>query len=75
MRRRARVEHPLTPLRYALRAACGCLSRCARLHIIKNLFKHRKVRYRGLRKNTAQLHILFALANLVMARRALLGVA
>ena len=44
-------------------------------HIIKNLFKHRKVRYRGLRKNTAQLHILFALANLVIAKRALLGVA
>ncbi len=44
-------------------------------HIIKNLFKHRKVRYRGLSKNTAQLHILFALANLVIARRALLGVA
>ena len=44
-------------------------------HIIKNLFKHRKLRYRGLRKNTAQLHILFALANLVIARRALLGAA
>ena len=44
-------------------------------HIIKNLFKHRKARYRGLRKNTAQLHILFALANLVSARRALLSVA
>lgn len=42
-------------------------------HIIKNLFKHRKVRYRGLAKNTAQLHILFALANLVMAKRALIA--
>ena len=40
-------------------------------HIIKNLFKHRKVRYRGLTKNTAQLYSLFALANLVIARRAL----
>jgi IS5 family transposase len=40
-------------------------------HIIKNLFKHRKTRYRGLAKNTAQLHILFALANLVIARRSL----
>jgi IS5 family transposase len=27
-----------------------------------------KVRYRGLAKNTAQLHTLFALANLWMAR-------
>ena len=43
-------------------------------HIVKNLFKHRKVRYRGMKKNTAQLHILFALANLVAAKRALLGV-
>ena len=42
-------------------------------HIIKNLFKHRKARYRGLAKNTAQLHILFALANLVIARRSLLS--
>ena len=38
-------------------------------HVVKNLFKHRKVRYRGLAKNTAQLHTLFALANLVLARR------
>jgi IS5 family transposase len=42
-------------------------------HIIKNLFKHRKTRYRGLAKNTAQLHSLFALANLFIARRRLLG--
>ena len=38
-------------------------------HVVKNLFKHRKVRYRGLAKNTAQLHTLFALANLVLAGR------
>lgn len=31
-----------------------------------------KVRYRGLAKNTAQLHTLFALSNLWMARRTLL---
>ncbi len=35
-------------------------------HIIKNLLG-----YRGLRKNLAQLHSLFALANLVMAGRML----
>jgi IS5 family transposase len=40
-------------------------------HVVKNLFRHRKVRYRGLRKNTAQLFSLFALANLVLARRLL----
>jgi IS5 family transposase len=42
-------------------------------HILKNLFKHRKVRYRGLAKNTAQLHVLFALVNLVIAKRSLLA--
>lgn len=31
-------------------------------HIIKNLFSYRKVRYRGLAKNLAQLHSLFTLA-------------
>lgn len=44
-------------------------------HIVKNLFGHRKVRYRGLRKNTAQLEVLFALANLVIARKYLLKAA
>ncbi len=38
-------------------------------HVVKNLFGYRKVRYRGLNKNTAQLHSLFALANLYRARR------
>jgi transposase, IS5 family len=42
-------------------------------HILKNLFKHRKTRYRGIAKNTAQLHTLFALANLVIAKRNLLA--
>ncbi len=41
-------------------------------HVVKNLFKHRKVRYQGLAKNTAQLMTLFGLANLVLARRWLL---
>ena len=38
-------------------------------HVVKNLFRHRKTRYRGLAKNTHHLHTLFALANLVLARR------
>ena len=67
---RALVEHPLpAPSGAALRAACGRLSRSARLHIIKNIFRHRKVRYRGLEKNTGQLRVLFALANLYLVRR------
>jgi IS5 family transposase len=39
-------------------------------HIVKNLFRHRKVRYRGLAKNGHQLYTLFALANVVIGARA-----
>jgi IS5 family transposase len=42
-------------------------------HIVKNRFRHKKLRYRGLKKNTAQLHTLFALANLLIVKRALLA--
>jgi IS5 family transposase len=41
-------------------------------HIVKNLFRYKKLRYRGLAKNTAQLHTLFALANLVIVKKTLL---
>jgi transposase, IS5 family len=40
-------------------------------HIIKNLFGLRKVRYKGLAKNHAQLMTLFGLANLLIAKRSL----
>ena len=40
--------------------------------VIKRQFGFTKVRYRGLKKNTAQLTTLFALSNLWMARRKLL---
>jgi IS5 family transposase len=39
--------------------------------VVKHLFRHRKVRYRGLAKNLAQLYSLFGLANLYKARHAL----
>ncbi len=42
-------------------------------HVVKNLFRHRKVRYKGLAKNAAQLFALFGLANLVIAKPALLA--
>ena len=42
-------------------------------HVVKNLFKHKKTRYKGLTKNTSQLLTLFGLANLVLARRWLLA--
>ena len=41
--------------------------------IVKQQFGHAKVRYRGLAKNTARLTMLFALSNLWMARRQVLG--
>jgi IS5 family transposase len=41
-------------------------------HIVKNLFRHKRLRYRGLFKNTAQLRTLFALANLVIVKKTLL---
>ncbi len=42
-------------------------------HVVKNLFRHKKTRYRGLAKNEAQLFSLFGLANLFLARRSLLA--
>jgi transposase, IS5 family len=42
-------------------------------HVVKNLFRHNKLRYRGLAKNTAQLYTLFALANLVIVKNTLLA--
>ena len=44
-------------------------------HVVKNLFGYKKARYKGLAKNCAQLYSLFALANLVIAKRRLMAVA
>ena len=71
-RARALVEHPFASALRRCPSGKGSalwLSRSTRLHIVKNIFRHRKVRYRGLAKNTAQLRVLSALANLCMARR------
>ena len=38
-------------------------------HIVKNLFRHRKVRYRGLARNGHQLYTLFGLANVLIGGR------
>jgi IS5 family transposase len=38
----------------------------------ERLFNHKKARYRGLAKNGAQYDTLFALGNLVIAKKALL---
>ena len=42
-------------------------------HIIKNLFKYKKVSYKGIAKNAARHTMLFALANLVIVKNALLS--
>ena len=42
-------------------------------HVVKNIFRHKKTRYKGLVKNTSQLFSLFAFANLLLARRWLLS--
>ena len=39
------------------------------LRLLKCQFRHRKVRYRGLGKNTSQLLVMFALSNLWMVRK------
>jgi IS5 family transposase len=44
-------------------------------HLVKNLFGFKKVRYKGLAKNEAQLYTLFALANLVIAKKKIMAVA
>ena len=41
--------------------------------VVKRLFGYRKTRYRGLRKQTAKLNIMFALANLYLADRKFLS--
>lgn len=42
--------------------------------VVKGQFRYRKIRYRGLRKQTTKLNILFALANLILADRPCLAV-
>ena len=42
--------------------------------VVKGLFRYRKTRYRGLRKQTAKLNMMFALANLILADRPSLAV-
>jgi IS5 family transposase len=41
--------------------------------VVKRLWGHAKVRYRGIRKNLAQMHTLFALANVYRMRRQLMS--
>ena len=61
-----RLEDGLEKLKASIRAKVE-----HPFHYVKNLFGHKKNRYWGLAKNTAQLFTLFALANLVIAKRRL----
>ena len=38
------------------------------LHVVKNSFKYKETRYKGLAKQDTQLNVLFALGNLYMVR-------
>ena len=42
--------------------------------VVKHLWKHRKTRYRGIKKNAAQLLMLFTLVNLYKSRKKLLAI-
>lgn len=75
-KRRALPDTPLGDLQEQLERAKASIRAKVEhpFHVVKNLFRHRKTRYKGLAKNTAQLFSLFGFANLVLARRWLLGV-
>ena len=71
---KAMAEGPLKQLTQALEKVKAQIR--ARVehpfHVVKNLFRHKKARYKGLAKNGAHCDTLFALANLVIAKKALL---
>ena len=71
---KAMAEGKLKAATQALEKAQAQARACVEhpFHVVKNPFRHRKVHCRGLAKNTAQLHTLFALANLVIAKPALI---
>jgi IS5 family transposase len=74
-KRRALPETPLGKLLDKIERAKASIRAKVEhpFHVVKNLFRHRKTRYRGLAKNLAQLFTLFGFANLVLARRRLLA--
>jgi len=63
-----RMKEPLEQMKARIRAKAEPL-----FHIIENLFRHKKLRCKGLAKNTAQLFALFGLVNLLIAKRRLLA--
>ncbi len=63
-----KVAHEFEPLKASVRAKFE-----HSIHIVKNLFGLRKVRYLGLFKNTVQLYMLVGMADLLIGKRRLLG--
>ena len=72
--RRAKPGQPLTEHQKAInRSRSKVRARGEHaFHVVKHLWGHRKVRYRGLAKNLTHGFTLFALANLYLLRRRLL---
>ena len=57
-RKARKAEHQKSSIRCKVEHVFG---------VVKNMFKCRKIRYRGIKKVSAQLHMVFALANLFLA--------
>ncbi|PAM93539.1 hypothetical protein B4N84_17395 [Flavobacterium sp. IR1] len=66
--KRDRVLEKIEKLKASVRAKVE-----HQFRVVKQQFGYAKVRYRGLAKNTARLTMLFAMSNLWMVRRQLLG--
>src|SRR5680860_1596272 len=73
MNRRAKPGQPLTKHQKAINQSRSKVRArgLGALPVMKHLWGHRKVRYRGLAKNLAHGFTLFALANLYLLRRRL----
>lgn len=71
--RRGSKYHPVNARWRAINRARSRVRACGEhpFRVVKHLWGFRKVRYRGLAKNTARVFAIFALANLYLARRRL----
>jgi IS5 family transposase len=76
VKEKAKAGHKLTPRQRAFNKKHGSVRAKVEhvFRVLKCQFGYRKVRYRGIRKNGAQVFSLLALANLYLARRKLAAV-
>ena len=61
------AKETLKPIEKAKASVRACVEHP--FHIVKNIFRQRKVRCRGLAKNGHQLYVLFGLTNVVVGAR------